>query len=486
MSLGLRYSMICFLLLGALQHLSAQVSEVYQSRNYEMAPKDKFSIIGKVAGRTAVCLVYEEDSELVLYDSKMNEDTIIELPYLNSKHYNHKFIKSTDRLSLIFEQRKGDFLETYYVQYDQKFSIVGKPLLLNERAVNKNSEFTGYAVSDQKKCFTIYYNVVDKAKDEVTFYYTTFKITGEKLHTNKITYNITTTKPEITVLVRDNTEVSLILSLYDDQDKEISGLLYGHGTSKIESLKELQFGSGNYHRILWCLTEQLNTLSIVLQSKTFKNTGESNLFKVNLDLSTHEQRSFSKVALREEVTETSTTHDGFDDFVPQKILPLADGSSLYITEYYDFEESGSNRFFSRDMTGMNQNNLLQDVVQKKYVYGDILLMLLSPQDSIMWQRIVHKLQISNNDEGERSSFYTVKGKGNIRILFTPNAVGNDLQMVQVQPNGEVKYSLLNNLAQTNGKLLCQKSVQIAESELIVPCVGATQLSFVKVILPANK
>jgi hypothetical protein len=130
-------------------------TQVYQSRDYNMAAKDKFTIIGKLAGKTAMCLVRETESEIIIYDEKMNEDTIIDLPYLNSKHYNHKFIKAPDRLVLVFEERKGDVLKTYYVAYDKTFKLVGEPLLLNERPFARNSEMTGYAVSEQKKVFSL-------------------------------------------------------------------------------------------------------------------------------------------------------------------------------------------------------------------------------------------------------------------------------------------------------------------------------------------
>jgi hypothetical protein len=461
----------------------AQLTEVHHSRNYLMAPKDKFSIIGKVAGRTAVCLIYEEDSEIVLYDSKMNEDTIIDLPYLNSKHYNYKFIKAGDRLTLIFEQKKGDALETYYVQYDKSFKIVGTPLLLNARKVNKDSEFTGYAVSDQKKVFAIYYNVVDKEKDEVVFHYTTFKITGERLHSNTISYNITTTKPDITVLVRDNAEINMLMSLYDDTEKEISGLLYGYGTTKIESLAEVPLGDNTYHRVQYSLSEQLQNLTILLQSKTFYKKKVSNLYKVVVDLNTHQQASPRKIPLKEDVTETSSSHEGFDNYVPQKTMPIQNGGLLYLTEFYDYEESGSQNFFRRDFGVVDQTNTITEFIQKKYTHGDILCLLLSAKDSIVWQNRIHKLQVSTNDEGVRSSFCTMVSRDNIKVLFMANPMDADLQLVTITPNGELKYSLLNNVANVAGTLICQKSVQVGENEIIMPCVSNTQLSFTRLAFP---
>jgi hypothetical protein len=49
-------------------------------------------------------------------------------------------------------------------------------------------------------------------------------------------------------------------------------------------------------------------------------------------------------------------------------------------------------------------------------------------------------------------------------------------------NGEMKYNLLNSLTTTYGVLLCQKAVQVADNEVIVPCVGSAKLGLVRILL----
>jgi hypothetical protein len=478
----MRLQVIALLCTFAFINTTHAQTQVSQSRDYNMAPRDKFTIIGKLAGKTAMCLVRETESEIILYNEKMNEDTVVDLPYLNSKHYNHKFIKASDRLVLVFEERKGDVLKTYYVAYDKTFKILGEPLLLNERPWARNSEMTGYAVSDQKKVFSLYYNVLNKEKEQVVFQYHTFKINGEKLHSNKIDYNVTSTKPDITVLIRDNEEITLLLSLYNNEKKEISGLMYGYGTSKIEALTELEYGSGAYHQLQYVLSEKLNTLSLVMQSKSSSKNGKNYLYKADIDLVTHMQRKATNINLQSDAMQTSASREGFDDYVPQTMLPLNDGSILYVTEYYDFEERGTNRIFRNDLTGMSTDNMIVDVVQRKYTYGDMLCLLINAKNEIQWQKLIHKLQISDNDNGERSSFIALRSKQNIKFLFSPNPNTNDLQQVSMYANGELKYHLLNSLTNTNGTLLCQKAVQVAENEVIVPCVGSAKLGLVRILL----
>lgn len=98
-----------------------------------------------------------------------------------------------------------------------------------------------------------------------------------------------------------------------------------------------------------------------------------------------------------------------DNYEPAHLLVRNDGGILLLAEQ-KFIYSSSTTF---DESIGNSDS-------KDYVYKDILAISIAPNGEGEWQEVLHKEQLSSNDEGRFSSFFIFKGRKGIRLVFNDN------------------------------------------------------------------
>jgi hypothetical protein len=121
-----------------------------------------------------------------------------------------------------------------------------------------------------------------------------------------------------------------------------------------------------------------------------------------------------------------------DNFEPSHLFVRNDGGMLLVAEQ-KFIYTASSTFDESIGSGSS----------KDYVYKDILALSIDPIGEGEWQKVLHKEQMSSNDDGRFSSFFAFKGKKGIRLIFNDNIHWESgiLEYI-INGRGEVKRNII--------------------------------------------
>ncbi|MBK9994288.1 MAG: hypothetical protein IPP01_09970 [Saprospiraceae bacterium] len=116
-----------------------------------------------------------------------------------------------------------------------------------------------------------------------------------------------------------------------------------------------------------------------------------------------------------------------------------------------------------------------------YYYEDILAINFSADQNIAWQKVLHKKQFSQDDDGLFSSFFVLSTSDYLRIIFN-DEIKNESTVSEyiLLPTGEyLRKSILNTTSQ-NLYLRIKDAVQINANTLLVPSESNGKMNLVRI------
>jgi hypothetical protein len=116
-----------------------------------------------------------------------------------------------------------------------------------------------------------------------------------------------------------------------------------------------------------------------------------------------------------------------------------------------------------------------------YYYEDILAIQFDEQQEISWEKVLHKKQFSQDDDGLFSSFFIFSTTDFLRIIFNDEIKSEStVSEYIVLPNGEFIRKSVLNTTQKNLFLRFRDAIQINSNSLIVPSEVNGKMNLVKI------
>ncbi len=160
-----------------------------------------------------------------------------------------------------------------------------------------------------------------------------------------------------------------------------------------------------------------------------------------------------------------------------------------LTESIHFTDSGNMLVFYESNKELTRKPYFNSVAEgplnvsrwTDYYYEDILAINFSADQNIAWQKVLHKKQFSQDDDGLFSSFFVLSTSDYLRIIFN-DEIKNESTVSEyiLLPTGEyLRKSILNTTSQ-NLYLRIKDAVQINANTLLVPSESNGKMNLVRI------
>jgi len=115
-----------------------------------------------------------------------------------------------------------------------------------------------------------------------------------------------------------------------------------------------------------------------------------------------------------------------------------------------------------------------------YYYEDLILISIHPDGTSHWQKLLPKRQYSNDDEAAYSSYFLLKNKSYLRILYN-DEIRNENTVSEYILNGagDITRRSLMSTSDQKLKLQIKNAVQISANEIVIPSVRGKKLKLVR-------
>jgi len=114
-------------------------------------------------------------------------------------------------------------------------------------------------------------------------------------------------------------------------------------------------------------------------------------------------------------------------------------------------------------------------------YDDLFLTSLTNEGNLAWYNVLHKKQVSENDEGYYSSYGLIKGKDKIALIYNEEISDQtNLLAYLIKENGTITRGSVCNSKQKNVFLSPRKARQVSLYEMVIPSEYRGYLQFVKI------
>ncbi|HEX5624891.1 MAG TPA: hypothetical protein VFX48_02660 [Saprospiraceae bacterium] len=152
-----------------------------------------------------------------------------------------------------------------------------------------------------------------------------------------------------------------------------------------------------------------------------------------------------------------------------------DGGCLIF--YENIKELSRRPYFSNsDPTGAYASKWFD------YYFDDILVASFDASGKLIWDRVLHKRQYSQDDEGLFSSFFIFRTNALLRIIFN-DAISSEGTVSEylMKPNGDqIRKSILNT-SYKNLNLRFRDAIELDARSLLIPSESSGRLNLVKIV-----
>ncbi|MFT5070220.1 MAG: hypothetical protein ACI8V8_000173 [Chitinophagales bacterium] len=162
-------------------------------------------------------------------------------------------------------------------------------------------------------------------------------------------------------------------------------------------------------------------------------------------------------------------------FYIHSIIPQIDGGAIVFTEsYFKTEESSLNdSYFS--ISGVSNYNY-----STIYNFNDIVVYHIDSTGLCFEQQIIRKKQISRNDGGSFSSFYTFNSQDKLQMLFLDEIDRySHLTAAPVVNESTTESKSILNIGNKNVFPIMKMSKQSAPNELLIPSYNRSKMQLIK-------
>ncbi len=117
-----------------------------------------------------------------------------------------------------------------------------------------------------------------------------------------------------------------------------------------------------------------------------------------------------------------------------------------------------------------------------YYFDDIIVASLDKNGKLIWDKVLHKRQYSQDDEGLFSSFFVFRTSALLRIIFN-DAISSEGTVSEylLKPRGEFIRKSILNTSYKNLNLRFQDAIEVDASSLLIPSENNGRLNLVKIV-----
>ena len=156
----------------------------------------------------------------------------------------------------------------------------------------------------------------------------------------------------------------------------------------------------------------------------------------------------------------------------QHLVLRQDGGLIAIGEINKIYE----RFSSNGNRSFVGSNYVVD-----YFYENMFVFSFNPDGEVHWNTILHKRQVSQDDNARYSSFFLAKTTSALRLLYNDDIrLGSTVSAYTLTPSGAVRRSSILSTKNQNIKLRFVDAIQVASDEIIVPSDYRSQFKLVRI------
>lgn len=194
-------------------------------------------------------------------------------------------------------------------------------------------------------------------------------------------------------------------------------------------------------------------------------------------LGTHTYTDFP-MAMLTQITgkDSSHTERGLYSFKIKDLVLRHDGGALVIAEsQYSNTENIETPSFGPTAMGPSTRTV------KMFYYNDIMALSLKSDGSIDWYNILHKKQVSEEDDGFYSSFCTVTTNKKLHFIYNDEIYyKTNVYEYAIDPLGQDERQLLLNSGERDILLAPSIAKQISANEVLIPSFRKNTVRFVKI------
>ena len=466
------------LLLLCCQYLSSQevsISPELNLRNYFsyhlLGDVDGKSIVFRDRGYVKEVDVFNKDLELVQSAELFLEKRRVDI--FNVMELDTSF-------QLLYGYFENDSMVFNYRMYNNRVELVDSFSFLRLDKSNIRKKI-GTSVSDDKN--RILFTTID---DEENMVFLLFNNTTKYLEWSskiKVDGNVRNSLYSIVLANNGDFIVSLSANEWSDRPKASSFLVV---SPRLASHQYVSFANLDY---------KLDNLTVRCDNKNFKwlicgtysSSKESEAKGYFYTLKQTEDfqitESFNLLAfdpkLYQELLQGKKRKSRvFEDITIKDVLFRNDGGFAIISEIQrEYARRNPYNGYSRT----SYDNYTSRRAWIDYYNEDIIISNVSPDGSMMWNRVLYKKQFSQDDDGIYSSFFVMKSPSRLRFIYNDEIKRNNtVSEYLMDPAGKVARNSLLSTAYHKMKLRFKDAIQISPNTLIVPSERSYDLNLVRI------
>ncbi len=211
-----------------------------------------------------------------------------------------------------------------------------------------------------------------------------------------------------------------------------------------------------------------------------KNGRAHGFFTLRLNGNNMEQANinveqFSRTLEANITSEARDRQLGIMDIYLKDVLITENGNVLLVSEI--------ERVLNRSIASLRNNSLAgrSNYISEEIFNQDIVLLMLNQEGELIWDRVLHKKQFSQDDNGAYSSYFMLRNSKALHFYFNDEInLGNTVSQYIVKLKGESVRNSLYNTSYQKLRLMFRYAIQLDGKSFIIPSRFANNFNLVKV------
>ncbi len=479
---------------------SVTVSDIDRSDSRDM----NFEIIGKMNGNILVYKNIRSNHKISIFDNEMNTLETVKLDFMPERTFNVDFVSYPDHFFIIYQYQKGTILHCMAVKMDAKAQKMTEPVELDTTRIP--------IASDNKIYSTIYSEDRSKiAIFKIQTRYQKFNMqtlifdSGMKLISKNrmfTDYNERKDSYDNFLLGNDGTFVFTYASQPGNRDNSNAlSLVIKEPLQDVFAYQEIDLREQYIDEVKLKIDNRNNRYLVNTFYYTKSRGSIDGLFTYIWDKAAARKygSQFTQFndSLRAELKDGGLLRYALNDFFIRNIVVKADGGFILTAEDFSSTTSGNNinRYdylynpYSLSSGGYYYNPYgsyyrpLSNYANRqttRYYYDNILVLSISKTGQMLWSKVLHKSQFSD-DEENFLSFSIMASGSEIHFLFNEDKKYQVVSDQSVSAEGIIKRYPTLKSPQKGYEFMPSLSKQTGANQIIIPCAyRGGEICFAKV------
>ncbi len=438
---------------------------------------DSYEIIGKFDERVYLALDRSDQTEILVFDEKMNLKNTQAMEFEKKYHTVLGVVPNTEDFSIIYRYKKK--LETFIKirKYNPKLKMVDSSTVKIHKQWELSPDYD-FILSRDKKTFILYHFPKHDELEALAFDTKKMKVLWNKkialgdLSANRDLFQtVISNRGELfLVFLKDNFRLSrkksrfivlqvngmeenfhaiplkeqLIFDAFFDYD-DINKQLVGGG---LFDDKKIERAKGYFY--LSIPSNNVNNYNLVFHN-------------------------FDKEFVAAVKGKVSGEKETFNEALVNNITFRKDGGIILTVERHKVFTN------SRNLNDSYSPRISPYAGYTDYYYDDLVVLSIHPDGNLHWSEILYKRQFSQNDGAIYSSYFILKNKSNLRYLYNDDIKKeNSVSEYIITSEGKQERKNIMNTEQKKIQLRFKDALQVASDQVIVPSERRRFLQLVKI------